>query len=406
MRNVSELIGQIRSDRRALEVDVAKTIADWLVEYKFSSLRQLALQMIDCMLDLREWAWDHGNMYVYEEAEFLKDETSYAMWPICATRAGWKGLADVRTCLQRGFIGKQDFLIVCADVVRLFGEFSEQPQIRGCLNMIDPHWHHMATKSRFRPQPVFAVPSKPENINIGWGHRDRWDVPKKLQIDPRDVPQVNAPFIDIPRVSVPLRGVEKFRFEDHSVIRDIDWTFGLQIEGGDVSGTTSDTIAALQWSGATTGHGNDPFLHLLAIATMVPQGHHTIVETAWPLTRSNKITNMNYRIGFYDTLAPGEGALKNALAHWNADNRNKHVLVCNALRKSGPNETIALHFDQPDEVSVYRDLAEIRSAYSFCVGGPPRLDTLANYVKAKTRARSFAGTQIVDRMFSRFHTAA
>jgi len=100
---------------------------------------------------------------------------------------------------------------------------------------------------------------------------------------------------------------------------------------------------------------------------MVPQGHHTIVETAWPMTRFNKITNMNYRIGFDDTLAPGEGALKNALA---------------------------------------RDLAEIRSAYSFCVVGQPRLDTLANYIKAKTRTQAFLGTQIVDRMFSRFHAAA
>ncbi len=396
MRDVTYNIHNIRAERRELEVAVARSIGNWLLDNKYSSIRRLTLAILDRIIETKELAQEHADVGAYANTLLLPSrQKTAAMWTLCATKAGWKGLENVRDCIQNELVTDYEFLIVCADVVRVFGEFAEEPAVRTYLSGLYPDWQHMAGKGKFRPKPVFAKPDKGENARIGWGHRHRVKGSGE---------QINEPFLAIPRSSVPLRGVEKYAFGDHSIIHNIDFAYGLQIEGGDVSGTTADTIAAMNWSGEVTGHGGDPFLHLLAIATMVPQGHHTIVECAWPLTRFNRFTGMDYRIGFYGTLAPGNGSLRTQLEHFDDDPRNKHVFVCKAnlqTRMRWPALiTIALHFDQPDEIAVYRDIAHIRSAYSFCVGGQAHLDALANFIKIKHPG--LVGTQVADRALNRY----
>ena len=64
---------------------------------------------------------------------------------------------------------------------------------------------------------------------------------------------------------------------------------------------------------------------------------------------------------------------------------------------------MALHFDKADELAVYRRLAGIRTAYAFCAGGNPTLDSVANFIQ--TYEKGFLGKQIVDRAFSKYHVA-
>jgi hypothetical protein len=275
---------------------------------------------------------------------------------------------------------------VCSDVIRLFGEFAETSWAKD-LNIRD--WDIMARKDNLRPKPVYA---KPERSQDGWGHRHREDK------EAGEVNKREAPFMKIPRSRVQLRGVEKFKFGGDSVIATLDWAYGLQIEGGDVSGTTTDSIAALRWASQNYA---DPIVHLIAIATMVPQGHHTIVECAWPLTRHGYI---NYVIGFYDTLVPSGNyaPLKSSLrTSFDKDFRNRHVLVCKAVAERAQMvKELALYFERPEEIELYKRLAGIRSAYGFCVGGKPSLDSLTNYARIHG-----ANLQIIDRMLSAYHKA-
>jgi len=386
----SDQMRQIRLGRRELEVNAAKSIGRYLLATQKEHIRRLILNMIDKILSLTATHPDRLE-------SFLKESTSFAMWAHCHTRPCTGGLGEVFRRVAGDMVcDGYTWLHVCSDVIRLFGELAEQKWVPA----IDQHWHIMASKDDLRPQPVYA---KPEKSDVGWGHRHR------LNREPGEAGEVGAPFMPLPRERVSLRGVERFKFGDDSVIATLDWTYGLQEEGADVSGTTTDSIAAMRW--ASGGHVN-PVAQLIAIASMVPQGHHTVTECAWPLTRHGY---MDYHIGFYETLVPegGYAGLANTLEVHNVDARNKHVLVCRAMAKSDwrtweqrggrfivPVKELALHFDKPDEIAVYRRLAGIRAAYGFCVGGRPSLDSLTNLV------RIHGGTpQIIDRILSKYHTA-
>lgn len=390
----SSHLKQVRLNRRALEVTAATLVGNYLLASEKEHIRQLTLTMIRRVLDL-------SASHPYTTEAFLAGSTNFAMWAHCYTRPCLGGLAEVYRRVNGDRVPGYAFLHVCADVIRLFGELAEKRWVPAN----DQHWHHMAGKGKLRPEPVFA---KPEKSAEGWGHRHRLD---KTPDELRDA-VINTTFMPIPREQVALRGVEKFKFGDDSVIAALDWTYGLQEEGGDVSGTTTDSIAAMRWASGGQVH---PVAQLIAIASMVPQGHHTIVECAWPLTRHKY---MDYYIGFYDTLVPvgGYARLAGVLKSLDTHHQNKHVLVCRAMGKSdwktweqrggriiAPVKELALHFDTPDEIAVYRTLAQVRNAYGFCVGGRPTLDGLANLVR--TRAPGLQGKRIIDSMFSKFHMA-
>jgi len=323
-------------------------------------------------------AMGHGRMN-----GLLRGQGSYMMWAECKTEPTVFGLRKVGHYLFGGGGNATKWLCVCSDMIRLLGELSEKPEITASpwgRPSMHKSWTSLAHgKDKLRPQPVYAQPTVYEpgqgpavktRSPDGWGHRDRYGNLAPIAQD--------APFVDIPRERVQWRGVERFEFGDASVISVLDYTFGLAEEGGDVSGTTTDSIATLRWAAAERGEGGvSSRLQLIAIATMVIQGHHAIAECAWPLTRNNY---MNYEIGFYETLLPAKQEseiLYNKLIAYNSDARNKHVLVF----KEGRNDVCFL-FTALDNINEYRRLYGIRNAYAFSVGGRTDEDGIKNYVSA------------------------
>jgi hypothetical protein len=391
----SDQLNRVRVERRELEVYAATQVGRYLIATQRGYIRRLILAMIDKMLAL-------GDREPVLLDHFLVRQTSFAMWKQCHTVPSPRGLSRVRAQVAAGGLESYVWLHVCADIIRLFGELAEQ---KWTSDAPDLNWHIMARKGQLRPGPVYA---KPEESPDHFGARHR------LNKAPAEKVRVDAPFVPIPRERVEWRGVELFKFGEDSVIATVDWAYGLQIEGGDVSGTTTDSIAALRWASRQENLVN-PIVQLIALATMVPQGHHTIVECSWPLTRHGY---MDYAIGFYGTLAPADHAgLQGTLKIFDNDARNRHVLACVATAKSdwktwpqrggriiAPVKELALHFDRADEIDVYRHLAEIRRAYGFCAGGRPTLDSVTHFVEtADTGSR---GKQIIDRMFSQYHLAS
>jgi hypothetical protein len=391
----SDELNRVRVERRQLEVYVATQVGRYLIATQRGYIRRLVLAMVDKMLAL-------GNQHPVLLDHFLVKQPTFAMWKQCRTVPSPRGLSRVRAQVASDGLESYMWLNVCADVIRLFGELAEQ---QWASDAPDVNWHLMARKHELRPGPVYA---KPEQSPVHFGHRHRLDKA------PAEKARIEAPFMAIPRERVEWRGVETFKFGSDSVIATLDWAYGLQIEGGDVSGTTTDSIAALRWASRQQNQVN-PIVQLIAIGTMVPQGHHTIVECAWPLTRHGY---MDYAIGFYDTLAPAEHrGLQNILKAFGNDARNKHVLACVAMAKSdwrtwpqrggrivAPAKELVLHFDKPDEIELYRHLAEVRRAYGFCAGGKPTLDSLANFIE--TAGTGLQGKQVIDRMFSQYHLAS
>jgi hypothetical protein len=370
MQNVSEeKLNGIRRARRGLEVDIAKTIGKYLIDVQKEYIRNLTVTMLDKILSL----FDKGHLKLHVETILLK-QTCFAMWSLCAAQPTYEGLLRVKECVIDYKPSLYGWLNVCSDVIRLFGELAEDKQI--CA-LPDKDWKTMQGKGALRPEPIYA---KPEKSKEGWGHRHRSNKPDPVRI--------GKPFIDLPREAVEWRGAERFSFGEHSVISIIDWTYGLQIEGGDVSGTTTDSIAALNWAASEKVN---PIAQLIAIATMVPQGHHTIVECAWPLTRHGY---MDYKIGFYDTLIPEGteyGQLRKLLKNLDNDARNQHVIVC--FDDSGKLKMNYL-FDKHDEKNEYKRIAGVRSAYSFCVGGKTNVKSVANMMKAHG-----VREMVIDRLF-------
>jgi len=365
-------IGQIRNARRGLEVDVAKTIVRELFQRDkpyFTRLTKHILRLINDTAD----TMGHGRMNA-----LLQDQRSYMMWNECSTQPTVFGLRKVGHYLAGGGGNATKWLCICSDLIRLVGELSEKTEIVASpwgRPSMHRNWTTLAQgKDKLRPEPVYAKPTVYERGQgpavkkrspDGWGHRDRYDHLAPIEQD--------APFVDIPRERVQWRGVERFEFGDDSTISVLDYTFGLAEEGADVSGTTTDSIATLRW--AAGGGGVSSRLQLIAIATMVIQGHHTIAECAWPLTRNGY---MDYEIGFYETLLPSKkesGQLYGKLVKWNDDARNRHVLV---FKEGGAD--VCFQFTRRDNLDEYRRLYGIRKAYGFSVGGRTDREGIENYI--------------------------
>jgi hypothetical protein len=347
-------LGQYTSDRRSLEVDVARAIAAHLCRHEHWKIRNMVQKMLDQILAVLD---DPRTARLAQG--ILAKQKNYNMWSVVGRGNVRGGLMDVYKYVS--YNRSEVWLGVCSDIIRLFGEFADQfheiknPGADVRESLARSGWDKLKTeKDALRVQPVYADPKKSSD---GWGHRDRGENPNKTVID--------EPYLPIDRTRVPWRGVERIKFQDLSVIQHIDYTYGLPVQGGDISGTTTDSIQAVKW--ASAGRGEVPTTQLIAIATMVPAGHHTIVECAWPLTRHGY---MSYDIGFYGTLAPsGNGGLRGELEKFDSDTRNQHILACV--------EKIFL-FNQPNEIRDYKEIAGIRRAYSICVAGKLDVRTAKN----------------------------
>lgn len=91
-------------------------------------------------------------------------------------------------------------------------------------------------------------------------------------------------------------GIGKRAAGDSNVLK-IDRIFGL-ITGADISGTTTDTVFALETLG-------QDFLtaayYMLPLATIVHNNHHALIEVALALSINGVL---DYHIGFYSSLLP------------------------------------------------------------------------------------------------------
>ena len=110
----------------------------------------------------------------------------------------------------------------------------------------------------------------------------------------------------------PEPGIVKWKLHPMSAVYQLDRMFGLP-EGADISGTTADTIFAIEVLYGDliekikdAGLMEDvleirPLISLLPFASMVSRGHHTTLECALTLTLNDYIS---YGAGYYKSLYP------------------------------------------------------------------------------------------------------
>ena len=123
-------------------------------------------------------------------------------------------------------------------------------------------------------------------------------------------------------------GIQRYELTEYSTVRKIDIAFGLPV-GADISGTTADSIivhdgirkfCCVYREVAGNKSLPEAIVQLLPLATMVAQGHHTLLESALTLTIDGYL---NYCIGFYSTIMPK--------SH---DRRGVNELVCGNMMRA------------------------------------------------------------------------
>lgn len=354
----SAKIDSIMHAKQILEVELAKSLRRHFSKYFSYTLHKMILELVERILSVPENALNRAIL----QNESCRGLLVWRRRAIQPSHAGMRRLHN---------ISAQWTLDDFSDIIRLSGELAE------ILKKDFEFWAKRdQKKSKLRPKPTFEQPGKGKPIKDGgWGipsgHRHRSTVPESKRV------MREGPYLDIRSLSTrpfpspykPLvRGVERFKFEPKSVIAAMDRTFGLKPEGGDVSGTTTDSIHFIQWSG-TAVHVSPATLNalqLLPIVTMVAQGHHSLLECAYPLSRHGY---MDYHIGYYDTLVPQAASdtikadLSKAVASYERDQRNKHVLVWGrGVQKRG----VQL---EGEEIDQFKKMARALTAYGFCVKG-------------------------------------
>lgn len=178
-----------------------------------------------------------------------------------------------------------------SDVIRAFGTWVEKgglanPYLDEKVKLKDKDKETEkglsdSIKGAYRPgEKVWELPYRDRTKN----KKDAW--PVEAHVDVREEADKAAVY-----------GMMLKRAKDDSNVLKIDHIFGL-ITGCDISGTTSDTVFALEVV------GYDLFTaayYLLPMATIVYNNHHSLIEVALALTLNDVI---DYEVGFYQTLLP------------------------------------------------------------------------------------------------------
>ena len=332
-------IETIRNQKRDLEVNVAKALNRYFQQHYKYSIQRLTRRLLFHILSIEK-----GKLN-----STLADKQGAFLLFARGVDPSWYGLNE--------FLKRELFWTLenCSDIIRLFGEINEKWKNLGLQSL------HEKGQLGLRPEPTFVKVGSGKPVKEGgwgkdFGHRHRSEIGEDQRVSRRE------PYANIGPI---VRGVEKFKFEPKSVIGAIDRTFGLRPEGGDVSGTTTDSIYALNWAGGVAGVSQDAIsaVQLLPLVTMVPQGHHTTVECAYPLSRHGYI---NYHIGYYTTLAPinAPNRFDNVLASFDGPGKNKHILVWG--RGAGEQ---GVQMNGQEEINAFKKIARVLSAYGFCVTG-------------------------------------
>lgn len=384
-------INQVAEKRRKVEVEVADKLGNLLYE-KFAGIYKAFARELYLKVFIKAYEKHRSHF-----TSFLKKEVSYDMWQHTTHPQTIRGLDEI--CNDKcARVTHKLLLYMLSDLIRLTGEWLEE-SYKAKLDFMSATLEEKEDLKRlptFQKQlkcpkcesldliPKQEGPVKSNFLCKSCGilfavdtpmppHRSRLSGSSPL---PKPVAQQ---YWNI--VKNLVRGIERWSLTPDSVIGAIDKTYGLPA-GGDVSGTTTDSMCILETIGDL---GDSPqlwALQLIALATLVHAGHHTIVECAYPLTRHKLI---DYKIGFYSSLTPNEETelvkdFGKTLEQY--DDKMPNVLLWEDSKKvvrTGKsslsivpsNRTkFGIEFDKDESNTLKKNFFKVRNAYSMCAGGP------------------------------------
>ena len=282
------------------EQTLAKKLYEHFDTVLINDARGLALGALEVMHD--------GNLIVLRKG--MEEEKELAVF----TRRG-NGKQFDRANIAKMITNIQAFdASDCSDIVRLLGAWVENGGLigPGASGTTTDVWGRTlpissTIKDAFRGgiqggdwksevESVWAS-GKDQFEGMRFKFRDRKDrigLPQHIHVNPQ------AGFTGMGGLMVNPQGVPGKEATFRSNTLKIDKIFGL-LAGADISGTTADTVFALEALSQIKNLHLSPIMYMLPLATIVYNAHHTLLEVALPLTLNGAI---DYHVGFYSTLLP------------------------------------------------------------------------------------------------------
>jgi hypothetical protein len=197
----------------------------------------------------------------------------------------------------------------CSDLIRLIGAWVEKGGLigAGAGGTTNTAWENnlhtgASIKEAYRPG-VHTDKVSTENV---WG--DKKERFKDVAVARRDrgpgrpIEDHIRPYMRDPNAfsgmgGTPAEPQKGKRPQNESSVLKLDRLFGL-IQACDISGTTADTMFALEaWGGSYL----TATYYMLPLATIVHNNHHSLIEVALAMSLNGIIS---YEVGFYSTLLP------------------------------------------------------------------------------------------------------
>jgi hypothetical protein len=268
--------------------------------------RGAALQKLQAMAGLIMQALGRGDAGAFDRA--VKAECALRLWErVPKTQSVFAVYSGSRMYLSK--LDASD----CADLIRLAGEWVEQGGMAaaGFTGFTSTDWQKDRTmsdsiKEAYR-SGVGSGSNKSQVENVWADRKGRFSgvgASNRERGDGRNIEDHVRGWMRDPNAFSGMAGKpgtnNKFskRVKGTSNVLRIDRVFGL-LEACDISGTTTDTVFALEVFGAEAGLTAG--YYLLPLGTIVHNMHHSLLEVATALTLTKCI---DYHIGFFSTLAP------------------------------------------------------------------------------------------------------
>jgi hypothetical protein len=200
----------------------------------------------------------------------------------------------------------------CSDIIRLAGCWVEKGGLAaaGFQGGGKDSWNERGTtssmiKDAYRPGVQTGAGNWKQEVETVWAdNKGKFkDLTARRDRGPGQAIEAEIkPYMRDPKAFSGMGGIPSNpnigkRARGQSNVLKLDRLFGLII-GADISGTTTDTVFALEvWGGETLTAA----YYLLPLATIVHNNHHALIEVALAMSLNGVI---NYDIGFYTTLLP------------------------------------------------------------------------------------------------------
>jgi hypothetical protein len=277
-----------------------------------------------------ELAWDLRDIFNNNESLVgpLRQLASFALDELDALRrasaegqqvvtAAWQG--EVKGPKNKALIKYQTLANIinnvpslsaeeCSDVIRLYGEVVE----KGAKKYGKP-----AQPQGFVPPPPNPLKAYADldgkKSSMRRGGDPVWKIGRQRDRTAPAAPAHLPPHVH-EFISSLKGGISVSTLKETSTVLKVNRVFGL-MDAADISGTTTDSIFFIrryarlfqqqfnQYPGLA-GALDDPIYHLLALATLVAGGHHSLLESALSLSLNRHITGVVYKIGLYTSLLP------------------------------------------------------------------------------------------------------